>query len=325
VPFAPSVSAAADAALLRGEALHRQAATLLFERRPGDLPTIVLGGFVPDSTEQVYLLRGMLLRHGSVYYVNYPRQGFSVPMLCAQIDDLLAEIALLGQRPVIVSVSFGSGLLVEWLRRRSLSGLGAPVAGAILVSPVTCLDDIVDPGLQRQGTLLGRALGPFTMPTVDLHAVEKARTIFTKMFEAGANNRSALAGLLGPGELLRLREAVVSALRGIDAVGARERVRALSEMAHPRTWAKAGRPLCAEPVLALYAEREDSVMAASSPTRAELEEHGPGLFPGLQSRIVQGGTSPVQHASLIFHYYQFLPYFEAFYRGLKTGKMGLAA
>src|ERR1035438_2642306 len=49
-----------------------------------------------------YLLRGMLLRHGSVYYMNSPRLGFSLAMLCAQLDDLSEELAMRGQRPVIL-------------------------------------------------------------------------------------------------------------------------------------------------------------------------------------------------------------------------------
>ena len=38
-----------------------------------------------------------------------------------------------------------------------------------------------------------------------------------------------------------------------------------------------------------------------------------------------GGDSPVQHASLIFHHYQFLPHFAEFYRRLKQSKLVLAA
>jgi hypothetical protein len=33
----------------------------------------------------------------------------------------------------------------------------------------------------------------------------------------------------------------------------------------------------------------------------------------------------VQHASLIFHYFQFLPHIAAFYRKVKTGRLPLAA
>ena len=326
VPHVPAVTRASAAVLARGQAEPRQAATLLCELRAGDCPTIVLGGFVPDSTEQAFLLRGMLLRHGSVYYLNYPRRGFSLPMLFAQIDDLVDELALRGQRPVMLSVSFGGGVLVEWLRRRRDSGAPAPVAGAVLVSPVACPEDIVDPSAPRQTTLLGRALKPFGSPGgADLTAIEKARAIFRKMFEAGANNRAALAGLMSRSETRRVRDAVASALGGIDAAGANERVRALAELAHPRDWSPRGAPICNAPVLILFAEREDSVITATSPTRRALEGGHRALFPGSECRVVTGGGNPVQHASLIFHYYQFHPHFTGFYRRLKLSKLVLAA
>ena len=324
LPHVPLVNRSATAVLQRGEARPHQAARILIESRMGELPTIVLGGFVPDSTEQVYLLRGMLLRHGSVYYVNYPRTGFSPDMICAQIDDLVEELALRGQSPVILAVSFGAAILVEWLRRRAAS-LGPPaIAGAVLVSPVACHDDIVDPGEARPSTLLGRALKPFSGAVVDSAAVERARTIFTQMFDAGSKNRAALAGLLSAEELLRLKGAVTSSIRGIDSAGACERVRALGKLAHPETWARAGAPLCEAPILILYAEREDQVMAAHAPTPRVLARDGKLLFPASETRTVAGGESPVQHASLIFHYYQFLPHFAGFYRRLKQSKLVLA-
>lgn len=327
VPHAPAVVRASAEVLARGWAEARQAATVLCERRAGDLPTIVLGGFVPESTEQVFLLRGMLLRHGSVYYLNYPRRGFSVRLLCAQIDDLVEELGRRGQRPVFVSVSFGAGLLIEWLRRRREAQRPPAIAGTVMVSPVACREDIVDPSEPKPSTLLGRALKPFCVPGAgaDAPAIERARSIFTKMFEAGANNRAALAGLLSASELRHLRSAVVSSLRGIDATGAIERIRALGELAHPSSWAAAGAPLCAAPSLILYAEREESVMTGSSPTRSALDRDRLALFPSSQCEVVGGGSSPVQHASLIFHYYHFLPHFEAFYRKLKPSKLVLAA
>lgn len=325
LPFTPSVTRAATGVLSRGEAGPQQAAGILHERRAGGRPTIVLGGFVPDSTEQVYLVRGTLLRHGSVYYLNYPRRGFSVAMICAQLDDLVEELARGGQPPVVLSVSFGSGLLVEWLLRRALRREPAALAGVVLVSPVACHDDIVDPLALRPATLLGRALKPFFGPAAEPAAVERARAIFAKMFEAGANNRAAIAGLLSAAELLHLREKVISAIRGIDPEGARERVRALGEISHPGTWGSAPGPLTHAPAMVLYAEREDSVMAERAPTPRVLARDGAGLFPSLETHVVGGGQSPVQHASLIFHYYQFLPYFESFYRRLKPSKLVLAA
>ena len=327
VPHAPAVTRAADAVLARAEAAPRQASTVLCERRAGDRPTIVLGGFVPDSTEQVFLLRGMLLRHGSVYYLNYPRRGFSIAMLCAQIDDLVEELRLRGQRPVLLSVSFGSAVVIEWLRRARAQRRDIAVSGAVLISPVACYEDVVDPSSARPTTLLGRALRPFAEAGAgaDPSVIERARSIFLKMFESGANNRAALAGLLSPAELRRLRAAVSAAIRGIDATGAFERVGALRGLDPPASWVTQGPPLCPAPALILYAEREGSVLSANSPTRRLLESDRGGLFPASECRVVRGGGTPVQHASLIFHHYQFLPHVDAFYRRSKPGKFVLAA
>ena len=70
--FMPKVRRAQDAVLQSGRAGEHQRATVLWERSRGRVPTIVLGGFVPDATEQVFLLRGFLLKSGSLYYFNYP-------------------------------------------------------------------------------------------------------------------------------------------------------------------------------------------------------------------------------------------------------------
>jgi hypothetical protein len=327
VPHTAAVTRAGDATLGLGIAEPRQAAAVLCERRAGERPTIVLGGFVPDSTEQVFLLRGMLLRHGSVFYFNYPRRGFSVPMLCAQIDDLVEELSLRGQRPVILSVSFGGAILMEWLRRLRALRRAPRISGAVVVSPVACNEDVVDPSVPKPTTLLGRALRPFgdAGSEADPSVVDRARSIFVKIFEAGAKNHAALASLLSPAEMGRIREAVMAAIHGIDATGVRERVAALRALEHPESWAVPGQPLSLAPTLILYAEKEGSVLTASSPTRRLFESDRQTLFPTSECRIVRGGESPVQHASLIFHHYQFLPHIAAFYRESKPSKFGLAA
>ncbi|MGC4072010.1 MAG: hypothetical protein QM760_05745 [Nibricoccus sp.] len=74
LPFSPEVRRAQEAVLAGGVAGPHQKAEILHEVRNGPTPTIVLGGFVPDATEQVFLMRGFLLKHGSVFYFNYPRQ-----------------------------------------------------------------------------------------------------------------------------------------------------------------------------------------------------------------------------------------------------------
>ncbi len=333
VPHVAAVTRAQDELLARGQAELRQRLTILCERRLGPTPTIVLGGFVPDATEQVFLLRGFFLRRGSVYYFNYPRGGFSPDLICAQLDDLVEELNHVhGQRPVVFGVSFGAGLVIDWLRRTRAAGRPPDLAGVVLVSPVACAADIVVPGEAKASTLIGRALKPYldSGGTIEPAVTEKARTLFAKMFEAGAQNRAALRSLMTADELRQLRDSVLGAIRQLDEAGACERVHALRTMPPLTPWsaASAGQlPLSEAPALVLYAEKESAVLAAGSPTRAAFEAALPLFFPRGELRVVsaEAGGSPVQHASLIFHYFQFLPLFAAFYRGLKSGKFPLAA
>ena len=328
-PHRARVTAARDQVLAGGKAGPRQLATILCETRLGSTPTIVLGGFVPDATEQVFLLRGYLLSHGSVYYVHYPRYGFCTDLLCAQLDDLVSELNQAhGQRPVIVSASFGCGLAIEWLRR-ARARAGAPqIAGSVLVSPVACSGDILPSLDAKPTTLVGRALKPYvgaTAATVTDAAVERSRAVFAKMFEAGSQNRETLRALMTGAELVRLKEGVMDAIRSIDATGACERVGALMSLKPLSAWESD--PVVSDaPTLILYAEKEGAVLADTSPTRQALEQFPYTFFPQGQVRIVSGGAGgPVQHASLVFHYYQFLPHFQRYYRGLKSRKFGQAA
>jgi alpha-beta hydrolase superfamily lysophospholipase len=277
--------------------------------------------------QPVYLLRGFLHKQGSVYYLNYPRAGFSLDLICAQIDDLVAELNRLGQRPALFGVSFGAGLIIEWLRRSRLAGRSHEIAGTVLVSPVACAADIVAPDEPKPSTLIGRALKPFLDAggSVNPGVIEKARVIFTKMFEAGAQNQASLRALMTAAELRHLHSHVISAIQSIDFTGACERLSALRELPALSAWDDGPRPLSTAPALVLYAEKETAVLHERSPTRAALATTLSAFFPAGTLQVVGGGTSPVQHASLIFHYFQFLPPITAFYRGLKSGKVRLAA
>jgi pimeloyl-ACP methyl ester carboxylesterase len=314
------------AALARGDGRPECLATVHREPRRGPQPTLVLGGFVPDAAEQVYLVRGYLARQGSVYYLDYPRADFSLPLLCAQLEDLVAEIAAReGAPPVVVAVSFGVGVVFDWLRRARLAGRTPPaVAGLLFVSPVTCADDIVAPGEAKPSTLLGRALKPMldAPETAAPAAVEKARAIFARMFEAGAQNKAALATLLTKGELAELRAGVQATIAGVTARGALARVRAMRAMACPSTYLTPELlPLSEAPTLILYAEKEGAVLTEQSPARAALERSCRAYFPRGEVRLVSNPRgNPVQHASLIFHAENFLPFFGSFFRRLKYRK-----
>ncbi len=307
-----------DAVLATGAAGPHQFAQILVEPRPGPQPTIVVGGFVPDATESVYLLRSGLLRQGSLYYFNYPRRGFSTDLFLAQLADLIEEVTATHRRPpVVIAISFGAGLLVELLRRATARGRAPALGGLVLVSPVACVADLLDPVAPKATTLLGRVLKPYldAAGPADDALIERSRTIFLKMFEAGAQNKAALAFLLARDETRRLRESVLGTINAITPAGAVERVRALREFAAPGE----PRPLTTAPVLVLYAEKESAVLVENSPTAREFQTRVRAWFPrGLCLIVGNTPDNPVQHASLIFHAENFQPPIAAFYRTLRA-------
>lgn len=322
---------AVRAALARGEGLPEALATIHREPHRGPQPTLVLGGFVPAAREQVYLVRGFLSRQGSLYYLDYPQAAFSLPLLRAQLDDVVADItAREGTPPVVVAVSFGAGVVLDWLRRARLAGRVPPaLAGLVLVSPVTCAADIAPPGEPKPSTLLGRALKPLLDANANTApaAVEKARALFGRMFEAGAQNKAVLLTLLTKTELAELRAGVQATIHGITAEGALARVRAMRDMACPSTYLTPELlPLSEAPTTILYAEKEGAVLSEGSPARTALERSCASYFPRGTLRVVANPRgAPVQHASLVFHAENFLPLFAGFYRQLKYRKaLGVA-
>jgi hypothetical protein len=323
-PHPPGVTTSQQALLASGAAGLHQRADILCEERPGGLPTIVVGGFVPDATEAAYLIRTTLLRNGSVYYVNYPRRGFSTELIVAQLADLAAELAdRRGRPPVVLAISFGAGIVFEWLRRSAAAGRSPALAGIVLISPVACVEDLLDPAVPKPTTLLGRAIKPYLDENVpaDNCAVEKSRALFLKMFEAGAQNRTNLRQLLAPAEVRLLRDRVLGAINAIDARGAIERVRALRTFPAP----VAPVPLHPAPSLILYAEKENAVLCATSPTTRELTGRPAEWFPASRSATVRNTPdNPVQHASLIFHSQCFAPRFAAFYGSLRSLRRNVA-
>lgn len=315
---------AEHAVLAAGKGKIDQRATVLREFRRGGIPTIVLGGFVPDATEQVFLLRDRLLKSGSIYYVNYSPKGFSTDLFFAQLEDLIEDLASHGQRPVLFGVSFGVGLILEWMRRARETGRKIQIRGSIFISPVACIEDVVASRGAKQ-TLLGRAIKPLVEMDgrVDVSSIQRSRNIFVKMFEAGAQNKETLRTLMSGAELKKLRDAVIGTIQGIEDAGAAQRVDALSRMRPPSSYfSQKILPLSDAPALIMYAEKESSVLTEQSPTRFALESAHRAYFPHSHFRVIanQNGN-PVQHASLIFHCVNFAPPISAFYQHLKTGKI----
>lgn len=328
-PFVPRIRTAQQALLDSGQARPSQLANIRRDFSFGSRPTIVLAGFVPDAADQVLLLRSELTRHGCVYYVHYSRQGFSTELICAQLDDLVAELASRhGQRPYLLTVSFGCGLLLEWLRRCRLQHRAPDLAGLMLISPVACAADLINPAAAKPDTLVGRALQPFLEAggTITPEGLQKSRTVFNRMFDAGAQNREVLGALFSPADLAALRRRVADAIGGISPAGALERVRSLTFMPGLQAMADQAIPVTQTPALLLYAEKEDNVLTETSPTRLALERALPALFPrGRLYEVTNPSGSPVQHASLLFHAANFRPFLQALYEEQKSRRWAAAA
>jgi hypothetical protein len=313
-PYRP----ASEPRLARLAASHAARSPAAVWREPGRgaLATVVLGGFVPDSTEAVHCQRRLLRRFGPTYYLNYDRAGFDGETLQAQLRDLLEDLARRGERPVLLGVSFGCALIIELLARLARDGGEDAVAGAVLVSPVLSLEDLTGDG---GATLVGRIAAPAAAarsPAELAAALRNARRCFGRMFAAGGRNRQAMAALAwrGQGEFLRRR--ITATLAGISDRGGVERLAHLPALC-PLGRRAGATPLTRRPVVVVYAEDETAVVAAGAPGRRALETDSERHFPAASTIVASaGGGPPVQHASLIFHHSVYNRILAGFYRRL---------
>ena len=102
--YAPKVRRREFTLLEQSRDSHRTRCQIFREKGAGNVPTIVLGGFVPDATETVEFQRALLRQHGSIYYVNYARTGFCQDMFAAQLTDLLEDLERKGQKPLVMAL-----------------------------------------------------------------------------------------------------------------------------------------------------------------------------------------------------------------------------
>lgn len=300
--------------------LHGVRTSIFREKGEGAIPTIVVAGFVPDATEVMEFQRPLLKEFGSVYYLNYARTGFSLPLFFAQLADLIDDLNRRGERPVLFGVSFGAGLIAKFMREAfPLEKL--QVRGISLISPVLCKDDLVRPDGDRSGgvRMLESNLRRILQARVDDKSgierqIERARRGFVGLFEAGAGNRRLT------GRHLAIRKKIFDVLEQTPAIGGYERVLALQSFPEPDD-----RPLFSGPVLTLLAESEENLLVPSSPTLALCGDwkRFSSLFPGGICRRVSSGEDDdrVAHASLIFHHQHFNPLLSSWYNKLTSPKL----
>ncbi len=285
------------------------------EKGAGAVPTIVIAGFVPDATEVVEFQRSIFKSFGDIYYVNYPRGGFSTEMFSAQLADLIENLNNRGEEPVLFSISFGSGLMAAFLGCGVSRGLR--VRGIVMASPVLCKEDLVRPNAERTGgvRMLESNLSRILRADPDnddeiTRQIERARRCFQALFEAGAENRKLTS------RHLSIRKKIMDVLEKTTFRGGYERVLALKQFTVPG----AATPLFPGLALVLFAEAEENILVATSPTLAALNDHGTfnAMLPrGTMKKVVSSiDGDPVAHASIIFHHRYYNPLLASWYSKL---------
>jgi hypothetical protein len=320
-PFTPRTRHREFGLMDRIASLHAVRNQIFKEKGTGSIPTIVIGGFVPDATEAVEFQRPLFRNYGSIYYLNYARNGFSREMFCAQLADLIEDINRRGKKPVLFGVSFGCGLVGEFLRSPA-NDPSLRIKGVVMTSPVLCTADLVrherekGSGVRMLESNLKRILRTDGANADEVsRSIERARRCFTALFEAGAENRPLNH------RHLSIRKRIMGVVEKTPAVGGYQRVLALREFAPPAD----GLPLFSGSALVLLAEAEEDVLVPASPTLALLRDADarPRLLPRgkVQKVVSRADGDVVAHASLIFHHHCYNPLIEAWYDKLQAPRL----
>ena len=285
-------------------------------------PSILIPGFVPDGNEAFFLLRKCFLRKGSLYYLNYPTYHFYKETIFHQLYDTITHIndrklKSAGQKslPFLIATSFGCWMIVrflKWARSRDLLR-NLKIQGLILISPVLCLEDVIDPEATRQKTLIGRAVSHLVSVNekngaeVD-RAMKKARSIFQKMFAAGRDSLD-IRGNLTP--VFAIEDEVLSVFNHDQAVS-RGFFRRFAQLREEK-------PLDVEflvdtPTLVLFSEGELDALTPNSPTYTTFSDVAKlhRIFPNATLEFVHSRDAKrkVTHSDLIFQAKRYLDHLE---------------
>lgn len=322
--FVPKLRSREFNVIEQNQDTYRKRCQIFREKGAGNIPTIVLGGFVPDATETVEFQRKLLRQHGSIYYVNYGRNGFCQDMFTAQLTDLIESLALKGQKPLIMGVSFGCGLLASYLQHAGKQ-VHESVRGLILVSPVITTHDLIRTADQkRDGVRILEsnlrkivAADPENETDISKH-IERSRRCFQALFSSGAENRTLNV------RHLAIRKKINDVIEYTSARGGFERVVALRDFKFPLL----SRILFSGPVLTLLAENESDILVPSSPTLKLFSDKSlySRLFPFCKVKTVKSNIAGdgVAHASLIFHHEEYNAFLERWYNKLLYPQLDLA-
>lgn len=277
---------------------------------------ICLPGLVPDGPETFARQRRLLRTCGSVAIVTYPYIGFDLDQVIAAIAREVEDAHAGGASPVLLGLSVGGGIVIEALRRARDAGRPLPVRGVILVSPLTCTDDLSSMLKRLTFPIIEEAAREGGKPGV---ALERGRALFKSLVTRAADEKpKALARWLGPVGLLtpqgfnawweaRLLTRIQRTLDRIPADGAVARVQALRAF---RGVHGIRGPLSEAPTLLLWGSKERQTLDMDGPGTGRLcrPDLACRIFPDVEVHWVydrDGGEVP--HASLLKHAKAFNP------------------
>ncbi len=298
--------------------LHRS--DLQFLRHAGGKPFhfVCLPGLVPDGPE-TYARQLKLLRvRGSVAIVTYPYESFDLDAVINGVREEIESAQRAGLAPVLVGLSVGGGIVIELLRRGIEAGHPLPLRGLILISPLTCTDDLSSMLSRVMLPIIAESTKEGGQPAI---ALERGRQLFkslvTRSTEAADVSRAALRWL-GPLGLLtpqgfaawherRLAARIQRTLDRLPPEGSMQRVLALTRF---RGLAGHRGPLCEAPTLILWGSKERQTLDMNGPGTGRLcrPDLACKVFPKVEVHWIydrDGGEVP--HASLLKHARAFNP------------------
>ncbi|HNY31301.1 MAG TPA: alpha/beta fold hydrolase [Fibrobacteria bacterium] len=281
-------------------------------RGTGPFHFLLVPGLVPDGPETFLRQKAMFLSKGDVSTANWPDEFFSLDEAIQGIAAFVDHAILARRKPVLVGVSVGGGIVLEYLRRMREEGASPDLAGLILVSPLVCTGDI--------SPLLKRLWDPIVSDSGDpVRALEKGRSFFRQLASKSAGQKPATQGwkrifaTLTPAGIAELadapiRERIERTLERIPPHGAIQRCKALGLLPGLETGQKAKDGLTKAPTLLLWGSKERHTLDMDGPgtgtlCRPDLAERH---FPSAEIHwIYTKKGEPVPHASLLKHHKAF--------------------
>lgn len=290
----------------------RRSLRLEHSRGTGAFHFLLVPGLVPDGPETFLRQKPLFLGKGDVSTANWPDESFSLDEAIFGIDSFVERALLARKKPVLVGVSVGGGIVLEYLRRHREAGTSPRIAALVLVSPLVCTADI--------SPLLKRLWDPIVADSGDpVKALEKGRSFFRQLASKSAGQKPAPKGwkrifsALTPAGIAELsdapiRERIEKTLERIPPRGAIERCKALGQLPGLESGDRAKDGLTKAPTLLLWGSKERHTLNMDGPgtgalCRPDLAERH---FPSSEIHwIYTKKGEPVPHASLLKHHKAF--------------------